>query len=100
SQQPPDLEFLSPAPVRFVPVHFRLKDSSVRQANRTNSFHLPPSTPPVELSEPRQLQNSATARDRLDASELSDDLKVHGPSLPRSAVEPTTSALCRLGLDA
>jgi len=67
-------------------MQLRLADPPVRQADRSNSFHLPPSTPPVELPQPRQLPNGSSYGDGLDFAEWSNDLEVHSLSLPLSTV--------------
>src|SRR5438552_5072035 len=76
-QQPLDLEFLPPDPVRLVPVQLCVDDPSVRQPNRSKSFHLPPTSPPVELPESGELADAPAYRHRFDTAKLSGNLEIH-----------------------
>src|SRR5207302_6108830 len=68
-------------PMRLIPVQLRYAYRSAPKPNSRHALHLPPSGPPVQSTQPREVPDTPAHRDRLDQRDLTDDLKGHPPPL-------------------
>src|SRR5207244_12944580 len=68
--------FLADA-VRFIPMDFSEPNPAVPQANPCAALHLPPVPFAIQASEPCEVADSATGRDRFDVGDVADEFEVH-----------------------
>jgi hypothetical protein len=77
SNKPLDLELSLTNARSFVPMYLGRGNLCVREAHARNTFSLAPTSATVELPQARELSNARTNGNRLDRTQLSDDLEVH-----------------------
>ena len=61
----------------FIPVYLRTSKAPTAQADRGDSFELPPAPRPTLAPKTGEIADTPPGRDRDDASDLADQLEVH-----------------------
>lgn len=65
--------------MRLVPVYFRFGNHAIVEPKSRKAFQLPPVSFPEPFLKDRKVSNSVAGRDRLNVTDLTDDLEVfHG----------------------
>ncbi len=69
--------------MRFKPMHFGFSHRTILEPNRSEPLEFAPITAPVETHQASQNVNALSRSDRLDRSDVADNLELHAPRLPR-----------------
>jgi hypothetical protein len=87
--------------MRFVSMNFRCMYRTIIEAHRGKSFHLSPAALSVSFTQPLQLPDGTSGRNRLDGYNLSDDFKIHQRSIKPFSIPklklPSPPPLCAKG---
>lgn len=71
------LEFFFADAMRFIPVQFSHSNATVLETDSSVPLHLPPVALAIQASEPREITDASSGRNRYDVGDVSDKLEVH-----------------------